>query len=191
MENCNTMEWMEFPTTNPDPGSLALQRVGEGDLKALRWLIEEWKQPLIGFFYRSTRSHADAEELTFQTFEKLHRSAPRYRPSAKFSTFLFTIARNLLITHHRKRSARPTLIEATAAPELTSPRQTDLHDWDEVLEIALTSLDENQRTPLLLATREGLSYAEIARVLRISPANVKVRIHRARQNLKTKLKELS
>lgn len=191
METCSTMDWMELPTPASDPASLALQRVGEGDLQALRWLINEWKQPLIGFFYRSTRSHADAEELTFQTFDKLHRAAPRYRPSAKFSTFLFTIARNLLISHHRKQNSRPTLVDPDSAPEATTPRGTDLQDWTEALEIALASLDESHRTPLLLATREGLSHEEIARVLRLSPSNVKVRIHRARQTLKRKLQELS
>lgn len=191
MENCSIMEWMDLPATDQDPGSLALLRVGQGDLRALRWLVDEWKQPLIGFFYRSTRSHADAEELAFQAFDKLHRAAPRYQPSAKFTTFLFTIARNLLITHHRKQKVRPTLVDADAAPEAVTPRGTDLHDWQEVIEIALAELDEAHRTPLLLATREGLSHQEIARVLRISTSNVKVRIHRARKMLKTKLQELS
>lgn len=72
-------------------------RVGAGDETALEILIDRWKNPLINFFYRSLRSVEESEDLAQMVYLRLYRSAPRYKPTAKFSTYLFHIARRLLI----------------------------------------------------------------------------------------------
>ncbi|MGF1531317.1 MAG: RNA polymerase sigma factor [Puniceicoccaceae bacterium] len=182
------------PTETPlplDSDAIIMERISQGDRAALISLIDNWKQPLLSFFYRSTGSFADAEELTFNTFDRLYRAAPRYRPSAKFSSFVFTIARNLLISRSRTLQRRPKLVENTPLLEPADPDQTAISDLRDSLDLALTSLQEKYRTPLLLHVQQGLDYEEISKALNLSHTNVKVRIHRARQMLKTKLESLS
>ena len=88
-----------------DESADLMNRVRSGDETALTKLIDRWKTPLFRFFHRSLRSHADSEELTQQVFIKLHGSAHRYKPTAKFSTYLFTIARNLLLDEIKRRES--------------------------------------------------------------------------------------
>ena len=84
-----------------------MERIASGEQYAMEELIELWKMPMFRFFLRSLNHHEDAEDLTQRVFIRIYRSADRYLPHAKFSTWIFTIARNLLIDEIKKRKRRP------------------------------------------------------------------------------------
>lgn len=173
-----------------DESADLMNRVASGDETALTNLIDRWKIPLFRFFHRSLRSHADSEELTQQVFIKLYGSAHRYKPTAKFSTYLFTIARNLLLDEIKRRERRPIDIVDPAELKLATPGRNPADDIEEALEICLERLPENHRTALLLRVQRELSYKEIANIMKASESVVKTWIHRARQHARKALDEL-
>ena len=87
---------MSDPTTDPsqDPDTLLMLRVKRGDRDSFTELVERWKHPVIGFIHRTLPDPDEAEDLAQATFVQLWKTAARYQPTARFSTFLFTIARN-------------------------------------------------------------------------------------------------
>jgi RNA polymerase sigma-70 factor (ECF subfamily) len=168
-----------------------MTRIGAGDEASLRELIERWKTPLINFFYRSLNDYGHAEDLTQLVFVRLFRAAPRYRPTAKFSTYLFHIARRLLINEHHKASRRPATPTAPDELRAVDPGDTErkLAELEELFQNALAELPENQRTAILLLKQQQLSYAEIAEAMRSSQSAVKTWIFRARNTLKLHLRD--
>jgi RNA polymerase sigma-70 factor (ECF subfamily) len=185
-----------------DPDTLLMLRVRQGDRDAFTDLVERWKQPVIGFIYRTLPDPDEAEDLAQATFIQLWKTAGRYQPTARFSTFLFTIARNLCLNEIRRRVRHP-------ADSLDEPRPDDeehplrqIEDRRQpsaaaevargelfsLVEEALAALPEKQRTALILCREGELSYEEIATVLQTSLQATKSLIHRARETLKGRLK---
>jgi RNA polymerase sigma-70 factor (ECF subfamily) len=171
-----------------------MARVAAGDDTALQQLFDRWKLPLLSFFYRSLGSHADAEDLTLEVFVRLHRSAADYRPAAKFSTFLFHIAHNLLRNEYRRRRrkpAQPVAPEAFDYVEAELAAGPRLAELEEVFQRALVRLPEKYRAPLLLLHQQQLDYPEAAAALGISENSLRVLVHRGRRLLKTEMETLS
>jgi len=170
-----------------------LAQVAHGDESALQRLFDKWKLPLLSFFYRSLGSHADAEDLTLEVFVRLHRAAGDYRPTAKFSTYLFHIARNLVRNEYRRRHrkpARPVPPELFDQVESATTTQR-LHELEEVLQQALARLPEKSRTALLLIQQQQMDYPMAAAALGMTENALRVLVHRARQSLKTEMEALS
>ncbi len=169
-----------------------MQQLAKGDEAALRQLIDRWKTPLINFFHRSLNSYETAEDLAQIVFVRIYRAAPNYQPTAKFSTYLFHIARRLLINEYRRQQRKP--LEATDPTELVAVYSPDSHrdtrEIEEAFEAALAGLPENQRTAIVLLKQQQLSYQEIADIMDASESAVKTWIFRARQFLKQALKDL-
>ncbi len=191
----------------PDADAELMLRAQRGDREAFNLLMQHWQQPVLHFIFRTLPDADEAEDLTQAVFVQLWRTAPRYQPSARFSTFLFTIARNLCLNEVRRRSRHPTQpLEATgpgadddggdASRERQYPdaRQTaadvGIQQAELVTKIdeALADLPEKQRTALALCREGELSYEEIADVLGTSLQATKSLIHRARETLKGRLK---
>jgi len=192
-------DWLVWQTEadNVAPGDQAevewMRRVATGEETALQQLFDRWKRPLLSFFYRSLGSHADAEDLTLEVFVRLHRSAPDYRPTAKFSTYLFHIAQNLLRNELRHRRRKPAdAVPPELLEELPQPNDTDrgLAELEEVLQQALARLPEKQRTALLLIQQQQLEYPAAAAALRITENALRVLVHRARQMLKIEMEAM-
>lgn len=167
--------------------------VANGSEHALRMLIEKWKNPLVNFIYTSTRDFQLAEDIAITSFRKLYQARESYQPSAKFSTYLFKIARNELINEFRKTQVRPS--EPTdfsqmsiQAPDETTSERTEI---TEAFENALEKLPEKQRTAISLLVQEELSYAEIAEIMDESIPSVKTLINRARTYLRQAMKDFS
>jgi len=187
---------------NPDPDAALMLRVKRGDRAAFVALVEKYKQPLHNFIHRTLRDEAEAEDLAQNVFLQVYKSRDRYERTAKFSTWLFTIARNLCLNEIRRRSRHPAeALEETHSENEDQPqRQYEdrkvLLATDNVLhselagkiEEALAELPENQRTAILLCRQDELSYEEIAEVLDCSLSATKSLIHRGRETLKEKLK---
>ncbi len=165
-------------------------RVGAGDETALEILIDRWKNPLINFFYRSLRSVEESEDLAQMVYLRLYRSAPRYKPTAKFSTYLFHIARRLLINEYRRRQRKPLQTVDPADLRASTPGRNDLRilEIEEAFSAALKGLPENQSTAILLLKQQELSYREIADIMEATESAVKTWIFRARKHLKKELK---
>jgi len=189
--------WLAWPvdasTPTEDVESAWMARVAGGDGAALQLLFDRWKRPLLSFFYRSLGSHADAEDLTLEVFVRLHRSAGSYRPTARFSTYLFHIAHNLALNERRHRQRKPA---DAVPPELFDELSTDhaadrrLAETEEILQRALVRLPDRPRTALLLIHQQQLDYPTAAATLRVSENAFRVLVHRARQMLKTEMEAL-
>jgi RNA polymerase sigma-70 factor (ECF subfamily) len=186
----------------PDPDAVLMLRVKRGDRAAFAGLVDKYRQPVLNFIYRTLRDETEAEDLAQNVFLQVYKSRSRYRRTAKFSTWLFTIARNLCLNELRRRSRHPAeSIEETHTDNEEQPqRQYEdksqmappeklLHgELAQKIEEALAELPENQRSAILLCRQDELSYEEIAEVLDCSLSATKSLIHRGRETLKEKLK---
>jgi RNA polymerase sigma-70 factor, ECF subfamily len=187
---------------NLDPDAALMLRVKQGDMTAFTELVEKYKQPVMNLAYRTVRDATEAEDLAQNVFVQVYKSAARYRSTAKFSTWLFTIARNLCLNEIRRRSRHPA-----ESLDATHPEQEDqaLHQFEDKktfsppesllqselaqnIDCALADLPENQRAAILLCRQDELSYEEIAEVLGCSVSATKSLIHRGRETLKERLK---
>jgi RNA polymerase sigma-70 factor, ECF subfamily len=187
---------------DPDLDAALMLRVKRGDLVAFEQLVEKYKLPVISLVSRTLRDPTEAEDLAQNVFVQAFKSAARYEATAKFSTWLFTIARNLCLNEIRRRSRHPSepLEGFASEAEDSQPRQfADVHsssppesllqgELEHKVEEAIRGLPDNQRMAILLCREEELSYEEIAKVLGCSVSATKSLIHRARETLKEKLK---
>jgi RNA polymerase sigma-70 factor (ECF subfamily) len=185
-----------------DPDAALMLRVKQGDTGAFAVLVDKYKQPVMNIACRMLRDATEAEDLAQMVFVQVFKSAGRYQVSSKFSTWLFTIARNLCLNEIRRRSRHPVESMEAVHPaqedpsphqfedkQTASPPESLLHgELEEKIEQALAGLPENQRLAILLCRQDELSYEEIARVLGCSVSATKSLIHRGRETLKQKLK---
>lgn len=189
-------------TNSLDPDAALMLRVRDGDREAFAALVEKYKQPVMNLVYRTLPDAAESEDLAQHVFLQVYKSAHRYEVSAKFSTWIFTIARNLCLNEIRRRSRHPADSLDEPSPEnedqplrqiedakTFSPPEALLQDeLERMVEMALERLPEKQRTALLLCRQQELSYEEMADVLGCSLSATKSLIHRARETLKEQLK---
>lgn len=172
-----------------DEDVMLMLEVCGGAEHALRMLIEKWKKPLINYFYRSVPDSHFAEDLAQQTFINLYKARNTYAPKAKFSTYLFHIARHVLINEHRKAVRRPA--DATDPAEMGGSvegrQELEMAELEEIFYKTLKELPENQRTAILLLKQQELSYEEIAEIMQAKVSAVKTWLHRARATLKESL----
>ncbi|MBL7685508.1 MAG: RNA polymerase sigma factor [Deltaproteobacteria bacterium] len=197
---------MLIQTTSDEELMLSFQR---GEVKSFEELYLRHKKPVYNYIVRYTNSPDESEEVFQEVFIKLHRAAPSYVPTAKFTTWLYTIVRNLCIDHHRKKIIRPTIsMDETYEDGSTSlrdrlasedPAQDALNsdlEISKILEEALTHINEDQREVFLLREKSGLKFEEIAETLNVSVNTVKSRMRYALESLrkyleKSGLKELN
>lgn len=185
-----------------DPDAALMTRVTQGDQRAFEELVEKYKQPVFNMIYRTLPDAAEAEDLAQAVFVQVYKSSARYRVEAKFTTWLFTIARNLCLNELRRRSRHPAdSLDAASETENDSPGQQfeDVRSMaapDQLVQEeliakvseALKELPENQRTAILLYQEQEKSYDEISEILGTSLSATKSLIHRARETLKQRLK---
>src|SRR5438445_4052013 len=176
-----------------------MRLVSRGDTSAFEELIERHQALVAGTVARMLSSNSDVEDIAQQVFVRVWKSAGRYVPRAKFTTWLLKITRNLVFNEMRraKRHCRvpveiepeaeemPLKDEATAAPDATL-LQAELQS---AIETASTLLPETQRMALVLRRYEELSYEEISDVLDLSVPAVKSLLFRARTELRERLRD--
>jgi RNA polymerase sigma-70 factor, ECF subfamily len=185
-----------------DPDAALMLLVKQGDVSAFERLVEKYKQPVLSLVYRMLRDFTEAEDIAQNVFVQVYKSASRYEISSKFSTWLFTIARNLSLNEIRRRSRHPAeSIDATHPDNedqpwhqfedkktFTPPESLLQGELENKILEAISELPENQKTALLLCRQGELSYEQIADVVGTSLSATKSLIHRARETLKHKLK---
>jgi RNA polymerase sigma-70 factor (ECF subfamily) len=184
--------------SDEDAEDVRLMRlVSHGDTSAFETLVERHQSLVAGTVARMLGSNSDVEDIAQQVFIRVWKSARRYVPRAKFTTWLLKITRNLVFNELRrsKRHAHvplqtdpgaeefPLKDEKNPAPD-ASLLQTELQL---AIEDAITQLPESQRIALILRRYEQLSYEEISEVLDLSVPAVKSVLFRARTELRARL----
>ena len=170
-----------------------------GEDVALNHLMDRWQAPLRGFLYRYTQNGHDAGDLAQETFVRIYQHRARFRPGARFSTWMFQIALNLARSRARWQKRHPTdsldwdsetqnskfqiysgatPAEANLAAERTAAVKT-----------AIAALPPDLRDAVILAEYEEKSQAEIAAIVGTTPKGVETRLYRARQHLRKALQK--
>ncbi len=185
-----------------DPDVKLMLEFKAGDQGAFRQLFDRHKGRMIRYCYRFCGNQAVAEELAQEVFIRVYKAAPRYRPKARFQTWLYTIATRICLNELRRPDYHQQC-ESLSAPSKDQDHEpkkrtilTDNKRPDEdvvqaeqqqmVLE-AMKKLPSNQRAVLLLRVQEEFSYQEISQQIGCSENKVKALIYRGRQKLKDAL----
>jgi RNA polymerase sigma-70 factor (ECF subfamily) len=172
-----------------------LQRISAGDRQAFAGIVAHYQRPLFGFLGRMALGQGHAEEIAQETFLRAWNNLADYRPErAAFSTWLYTIARNLAL-HELERAARRH--EQGAADGLPEPVCERAHPPEALaraqqqrrLHLALRQLPLAERSALALAYNHELDMAAIARIEGCSTAAIKTRLHRAKEKLRHLLED--
>lgn len=189
--------------TDTDSDAALMARVKAGDHDAFRTLIERHQRAVVNVIYHALGDAWEAEDLAQRVFVQVFRSAGRYQPTAKFTTWLFTITHNAILNERRRRARHAAeSLEALTQPgerdetgaQLADPRAADPareaseRELQQKIHAAIQALPDAQRTAVILCRFEGLAYDEIAEVLGCSVSAVKSLLHRARQTLKEQLR---
>ena len=170
-----------------DDTDLMLRVRGEDDEDAFAALVARHQKTLLNFFIRSSVQY-DCEDLVQQTFLRLYRYRGRYVATARFTTFLFLLARQVWIDELRRRKRRERLAASLAAeprPEFAEPSPGAGGDID--LAGALAALPEGLRAVVELGVYQELAYADIAKILGIPVGTVKSRMFTALARLRALL----
>jgi RNA polymerase sigma-70 factor, ECF subfamily len=194
---CPSSSYMsERPTEELDDAAL-MAEVGRGDTDAFQRLVERHQALVIGTVGRMLGSNSDVEDVAQQVFIRVWKSAARYRPTAKFTTWLLTITRNLVFNEARRRKRHPGDVldvhegeEAVALADSAGRKPDEQLLQDELqlaVEAAIRALPEKQRMAVILRRYEEKSYEEIGQVLGLSIAAVKSLLFRARTELRVAL----
>ncbi len=173
----------------------------QGDEASFRNLVDRHKQRVFNFTYRFLSGNADCEDVAQEVFVKVYFAKGSYKPSAKFTTWLYVITRNTCLQALKKKNYSLSINEkneknqneigtniADATTENPSDAVLSAEKRDKIAE-ALASLPESQRMVILLRRYDQLSYEEIAEVMSCSVQSVKSLLFRGRVSLKESLKE--
>ncbi len=187
-----------------DPDIALLDRIAQGEEDALKALMKRHQEALHRFAWRHTRNLSDAEEIVVETFIRVHRNAPRFKPKAKVATWIYSIAANLCRDHHRREKRRSFFslfapIASSGENKEQSPldtipsrdipisehlQQSETHQF---LLSQIHSLPPKLKTPFTLCILEEHSQRECAAILQVSEKSVETRVYRARKRLQRAL----
>jgi RNA polymerase sigma-70 factor (ECF subfamily) len=180
-----------------------IQSINSGQDERFQDLVERYEQKLYNFSLRMCRDHRDAEDMVQDTFLNVFRYLKDFRYETKFKNWLYKVAASTCIKKRRKSKFAPekelSLDEFRPNDEAETPEQVPewaLMPLDKLLNAelagvinrAILSIPKKYRMVIVLRDIEEFSTAETAQILDLSPANVKVRLHRARLFLRDKLK---
>ena len=186
-----------------DPDVRLMLQVRNGNAAAFESLVEKHQRKLVMVLEHMVRDRAHAEDLAQDVFLRVYRARERYVPTAKFSTWLYTITHNVASNWMRKASRRKE-VNLVSSPSGSMPvrpldtmakdkstlmpaRLADQKEMGAVIREAIGSLGERQRMAMLLSKYEGMSYIEIAEAMELTTQAVKSLLSRARGNLKEAL----
>ncbi|MBV6478105.1 MAG: ECF RNA polymerase sigma factor SigE [Ignavibacteria bacterium] len=176
-------------------------RFQEGDIKAFNEIVRRYKDKIVNFVFRFCGNRDIAEDVSQETFIKLFKNKHSYKPIAKFTTWLHTIAINETKTmlrsdrKHESFSISNMLEEGTVDMELASSDYKPDSVVNTKIEVsliqkAINELDEKYREAVVLRDIEDLDYEEISKVLEIPLGTVRSRINRGRESLRITLGKL-
>ena len=201
-----TGESLEAQLEARDPDVRLMLQIRDDVPGAFEVLVERYQHRLVGVLTHLIGRVDEAEDLTQDVFLRIYRARKGYKPKAKFSTWLFTIANNLAMNHLRSRGRNPAAamgmgLEAGSSSQIglrpleeqaldregTPSAQMRSVELSDVVREALDILGEDQKLAVLLNKFEDMSYADIAEVMGRSEAAVKSLLARARTHLREQL----
>jgi len=154
--------------------------VARGSEEAFEELLERYQRKVLAFFFRFFQEREVARDLTQECFLRLLRGARRYRPTARFSSYIFTIARRLAYDERAKAWHRREEIPGDAPSREEAPdRALEKKETARRLTAILATLPDPEREVFLLSESAGLRYAEIARITGVPEGTVASRKNRA------------
>lgn len=176
--------------------------VQQGQKRAFDEIVHRYKGRLYSFIMRMVKEPTLAEELTQETLIRIYIHADKYREIARFSTWVFTIATNLVRNKMRQRSRRPGTISLNPAPEddevpvdpadarADTSERVQREELGRLIAEATEKIPERYRIPFLLREVEQLSYEEIQQVTGLKLGTVRSRINRARTRFRLLIKPM-
>lgn len=185
----------------PDQDLALVEELREGSERAFDYLISVYQRPIYNFVFRLLEDPADAPDVTQEVFLKVFRNIREFRGECSLKTWIYRIAVNEAsnlrrwFSRHRRHELslddagndRPAVAATLVDPQETQYEQVLRHERMRVLEKALSQVKESFRVAVVLRDIEGLSYEEIAQILKVSIGTVKSRILRGREALKQRL----
>lgn len=181
-----------------------MERYQQGDVRAFEMLLNRHQRPVFNFIARHVGSTAVAEELMQEAFLRVVRKAETYKKTAKFTTWLYTIARNLCVDHVRRQKHRNAASLSTPVGDGESgstlgdfvadggpdvDRQVASKRLQSRLQGAVDSLSDEQREVFLMREVLQMPFKEIAEVVGCPENTVKSRMRYALDNLREQLQE--
>jgi RNA polymerase sigma-70 factor (ECF subfamily) len=162
--------------------------LASGDQRALERLYDRYAQRLTGFFWRLGRRQPEIEELVHETFVRLWRYGRGWRGEARFTTYLFGIARSAWLDSRQKGNRGSSAGDLNLRPAPVRPEvEAERRELGREIEKAVAELAEPLRLVFSMSTAAGLKYREIAEVLEIPLGTVKSRMAAAEEKLRISL----
>lgn len=177
-----------------DEDSLLVDRFKKGEERAFDELVNKYKKRIYYLAYSLTSNHADALDLSQETFIKVYKSIHRFRGRSSFYTWLYRITVNICLNHLKRESKKKEVsfderIEVAQVDWWSNPKKAlENKELQEDLTKAIDSLPPQQKTVFTLRHLEGLPHKEIASILGCSIGNVKANLFQALQKLRQRLK---
>jgi RNA polymerase sigma-70 factor, ECF subfamily len=177
----------------------------QGDARAFEHLLKRHRKPVYNFLYRQVGTSALAEDMLQEVFLRIIRGAPRYTRKAKFTTWMYTIARNLCVDQSRRAKHRKhpsldqplgrdsqgkrTLGDRMASQDPAVDRQAIGTELRDRLAEAINNLSDEQREVFLMREYHNLPFKEIAEIVGVPENTVKSRMRYALERLRQQLEE--
>lgn len=177
---------MTNDTTND---SELMARLAKGNMSALGELARRHQTRVLELAFRTLGTWDLAEDVAQETFLRVYRAAKHYKPTAKFTTWLYRIVINLCLDEKRKRSKAGAPLEPELCEQLpaTNNDTTEQQETAAIVRAAVYALPERQRVAVLLHRYHGLNHAEISEVTGWTRSAVESLLVRAYANLRAKL----
>ena len=188
-------------SSNVDPAALVewIRKAKKGDIESYQELYEVFARKVLNFIYRMVNSPEEAEDLTQETFVAVYQKLGTLKDDSKFEPWLFRIARNFVYQRYRMRSPSTVSIDALdengqAVTQLVDTRKNpdeafQTVELEDVVTDVIADLPEKYREVFILSALQHLSYQQISEVVGRSLPSIKTDIHRARLEVRKRVKD--
>lgn len=164
-----------------------IKGVRESDLDCFKQLFSLYKVKLFNFSYRHLRSREDAEEIVQDTFVKIWENRSALNIDLSFNSYIFTIAKNLILNKIRRRVSEPSMFDSVEEHSASDESTEDgilYRDMELVAQRAISSLPAQRQLVYNLSRREGLTYEQIGMQLGISSRTVEAHLRKALKSIR-------
>jgi len=188
-------------SANVDPAALIqwIKKAKNGDVESYQEIYEVFSRKVLNFIYRMVNSPEEAEDLTQETFVAVYQKLGTLNDDSKFEPWLFRIARNFVYQRYRMRSPSTVSIDAIdengqLVTQLVDTRKNpdeafQTSELEDIVADVIAGLPEKYREVFILSALQHLSYQEIAEIVGRSLPSIKTDIHRARLEVRKRVKE--
>lgn len=165
---------------------LMLQLIFEENRQAFEELVVRYRKPAIQFAFRYCRDYHLAEDLAQEAFARIYIKREKFSKTGNFRAYFFRVLRNICIDLYRREGKirEEQLVENIVWDDDSATRRVSKEEHLTILKLLFRSLSERHKTVLYLYEFEGLTYQEIAKVMKCSQSQVRMRLYRARKKLK-------